>query len=124
MHRLLAALIVVIGFTSVAAPAVAQQDGALIALHTFRKEGRSICVVDHYHLGSSYGLRSKKAAKRAALRDWSSFTAWEYGNHWGSTRRAKNRTMDCKRGSSGWACDFNARPCKPARGSRTARRRR
>ncbi|MEO1695091.1 MAG: hypothetical protein AAFR55_07625 [Pseudomonadota bacterium] len=117
-------LTAVIAAGALAAPAIAQQDGALVALHTLRKEGRSICMVGHFHLGTSSGARTRKLAARAAMRDWSSFTAWEYGGHWGSTKRAKNKSMSCQRLSRGWSCDFNARPCKSARRGRVAGRRR
>jgi hypothetical protein len=103
-----------IAATSVSAQSVAASgaDGALVGLHDLRREGKKICMVGHSHNGSSYGLRTRSQAEAAALRNWSEFTALEYGGHWGSPSLASDKTMTCGMGSSGWNCDFDARPCK------------
>ena len=97
---------------AVAAPRQAAQDSGMVALHTLRRERGLVCMTDHYHIGTSYGLPSKSAAERAALADFASFTAWEYGNHWGNARVAGSRTMNCKITGGTWGCEFNARPCR------------
>jgi hypothetical protein len=90
----------------------AQSDGALVGLHDLRREGKKTCMVGHSHNGSSYGLRNRNQAEAAALRNWSEFTALEYGGHWGSPSLASDKAMKCGLGASGWNCDFDARPCK------------
>jgi hypothetical protein len=90
----------------------AQSDGALVGLHELRREGKKTCMVGHSHNGSSYGLRSRNQAEAVALRNWSEFTALEYGGHWGSPSLASDKAMKCSMGASGWNCDFDARPCK------------
>ena len=95
-----------------ATSATAASDGALVGLHELRREGKKICMAEHAHNGSSYGLASRNQAEAAALRNWSEFTALEYGGHWGSPSLASGKTMKCSQGSSGWGCEFDARPCK------------
>ncbi len=102
----------------------AQQDGALVGLHELRREGRSICMVGHFHYGASSGHRTKRLAMRTAVADWAGFTALEYGSHWANWRRARNKGANCERAGSGWTCSISARPCKPAGRSRRSRRRR
>jgi hypothetical protein len=87
-------------------------DGALVGLHDLRREGNKTCMVGHSHNGSSYGMRSRNQAEATALRNWSEFTALEYGGHWGSPSLASDKSMKCSTGGSGWNCDFDARPCK------------
>jgi hypothetical protein len=103
------------GAASIAQGAV---DGALVGLHELRREGNKICMVGHSHNGSSYGLRSRNQAEAVALRNWSEFTALEYGGHWGSPSLANSKTMKCGLGASGWNCDFDATPCKRDAGRR------
>jgi hypothetical protein len=95
-----------------ASSATAASDGALVGLHDLRREGKKICMVDHSHNGSSSGLATRAQAEAAALRNWADFTALEYGGHWGSPLLASDKSMKCGQGSSGWSCDFDARPCK------------
>jgi hypothetical protein len=90
----------------------AATDGALVGLHDLRREGNKTCMSEHFHNGSSNGLANRSQAEAAALRNWSEFTAFEYGGHWGSTALAGSKSMKCSQGSSGWSCDFDARPCK------------
>jgi len=60
------------------------QDGALVDLHELRREGGRLCMAEHSHVGTSGEQPSRKAAEVAAQRDWTGFTAWEYGDQWGS----------------------------------------
>lgn len=122
MLRLLQTMVVATFVVTSATQALAQRDRALVGLHDLRREGPSICIVNHFHLGTASQQPTRRAAQRAAMRDWSAFTAWEYGGHWGDPRRARNKSMACERQRTGWTCDFNARPCKVGR-SRRARRR-
>jgi len=116
-------LLLMTGF-GFSAPAVAQADSALVGLHELRREGRAICMVGHYHVGTSSGQRTKRAARLVAMRDWAGFTAWEYGNHWGRPKISKNKSMSCSKSTTGWACEFSARPCKGYKRRRVARRKR
>jgi hypothetical protein len=88
------------------------QDGSLVGLHELRRERNLVCMSDHTHQGSSTGQPTKKAAEVAAQRAWSSFTALEYGDHWGNPALAGSRTMKCNGGGSSYNCDFEARPCR------------
>jgi hypothetical protein len=103
-----------------AGTAVAQ---GLDFLHDQRAEGGRWCMADHYHQGSSSGQATRAAAERAAIASYSSFTAWEYGNSWGSWRIAAGRKMGCSQSGGSWGCDIEARPCRPlvAAGVRRAR---
>jgi hypothetical protein len=96
----------------VVSSAHAASDGALVGLHELRREGNKTCMADHFHNGSTYGARTRSQAEALALRNWSEFTAMEYGGHWGSPSLASSKTMKCALGASGWNCDFDARPCK------------
>ncbi|MEL6871550.1 MAG: hypothetical protein AAFO62_01890 [Pseudomonadota bacterium] len=107
--------------TAAATPTLAQES-ALLALHEQRREGRKICLVGHFHAGASSGQRSKRLALKAAARDWQGFTAWEYGNHWGLWKNAKNKSATCQQVGNTWSCDVEGRPCRSARRLRRARR--
>jgi hypothetical protein len=87
-------------------------DGSLLGLHELRREGNLVCIVDHTHLNSSAGQPSRKAAEVAAMRAWASFTAWEYGSHWGNPALSANKTMKCSGSNNSYGCDFEARPCR------------
>ncbi len=94
-------------------------------LHAQRVEGGRVCFTDHFHSGSSSGHATRAAAEKDAQAGWSSFTAFEYGDRWGSWRIAASKSMKCSQ-SSGWGCQIEARPCRPnvggtAGGSRRAR---
>ncbi len=91
-------------------PVSADQTG-LAAMHDMRRERGRLCFSDHYHYGSSAGQRTRKAAQRAAMRSWASFTAMEYGSDWARVSRARSKSMRCSRSGGGWGCDFEARPC-------------
>jgi hypothetical protein len=69
----------------------ASQDGALVGLHDLRREGGKTCMSDHAHSGSSNGQPTRARAELEAQRSWSSFTALEYGGHWGSPALASSR---------------------------------
>ena len=86
---------------------------ALEDLHTQRPEAGRWCMADHFHSGSSNGNSSRAAAEAAAISSWSSFTALEYGNHWGSWRIAGSRKMNCSSNAGSWGCEAEARPCRP-----------
>lgn len=93
-------------------PALAQQDGALVGLHTLVRSGNMVCMADHFHYGQSSGQPSRKAAEVAAIRDWAGFTAWEYGRHWGNFQMAGSRKVSCSQSGGGWGCNVEARPCR------------
>lgn len=91
------------------------QDG-LATIHDWVRVGPKTCMADHFHSGSSTGQPSRKQAEAQAIASWASFTAWEYGNHWGSWRLAETRRVNCTGSGTNWACDIEARPCKMTRG--------
>jgi hypothetical protein len=90
-------------------------------LHDQRVEGGRVCMTDHFHYGSSGGQSTRAAAEREAISSWSGFTAWEYGNHWGSWRIAASKRMSCSQLTGTWGCQVEARPCRPQVGSGKSR---
>ena len=101
-------------------PVQADETG-MASMHDWRRERGKICLVGHYHSGAGTG-RTKKQARRAAIRSWQEFTAWEYGTSWAYFRRAASRSISVTRSASGWEATVEARACKRAR-TRRARRR-
>ena len=111
MRRLQTSLaLIALTATAWSAPLAAQ---ALEDFHNQRAEGGRWCMSDHFHTGSSGGEASRAAAERAAVSSWSSFTALEYGDHWGSWRIAASRRMRCAQPTGTWGCQAEARPCRP-----------
>lgn len=94
------------------APLEAQEEG-LANLHSWSRVGHKICFTDHFHNGQGSGA-SQKQALAEAIRDWASFTGWEYGAHWGVWALAETKRANCSQ-SGGWSCSVEARPCKSAR---------
>lgn len=86
----------------------------LDGLHEQRREGGRVCMIDHFHSGSSTGMKTRKQAEVAAMRDYAGFTAWEYGPRWGSFSSAGSKRVACAN-ASGWGCSVEARPCRPGR---------
>ena len=91
------------------------QDG-LATLHDWVRVGGKTCMKDHFHSGSSTGQANRKQAEAQAIGAWASFTAWEYGDHWGRWRLAETKRVNCSGTGGSWACDIEARPCKMSRG--------
>jgi len=93
-----------------ASPSSAQE---LPDLHEQHKERGLVCMVDHYHYGSSSGKASKAEAVRAAIQSWVDFVNFEYGSGWTSWNRSGTKSVNCTNGGSGnWGCDVNSRPCR------------
>lgn len=92
-----------------AAPVSAQ---GLVDIHEQRAEGGRWCVVGHTHSAVGSGT-TKALAEREAIGNWSGFTAWEYGNEWGSWRIAASRTVVCSGSAGSVSCSIEARPCRP-----------
>jgi len=86
--------------------------GVAQSLHPVRRERGLNCLADHFHVGNGAGQRTKKAAEVAAIRDWASFTAWEYGTMWANYGVAGTKTMSCDPSGSSWSCSVSARPCR------------
>ena len=110
-----------VAFCGLAWPVQAQETG-LDSLHAQVRLGGRICMLDHYHNGSSSGQASRKQAEAVAIRAWAEFTVWEYGAPWGSWRLAETKRVSCGQAGGAWACTLEARPCKPASGRATRRR--
>lgn len=93
-----------------AAPSFAQ---SVADLHAQHKERGLVCMIDHYHYGSSSGKASKAAATRAAIQSWADFVDFEYGATWTSWTRSGTKSINCTNGGAGnWGCDVNSRPCR------------
>ncbi len=96
----------------VTAPQVEADDTGLASIHDLRRERGRLCQADHWHSGSGSG-RTKRAAKRAAIGSWQSFTAMEYGSDWARFRRARSKAIRCSRtGRRSYDCTVEARPCR------------
>lgn len=68
----------------------------------------------HMHHGFSGVQSTKSAAKKAAIKRWSGFTAWEYGSAWGKFSLAQSKSFTCSKTErgEGWRCMVIAQPCK------------
>ena len=93
----------------------------LDGLHDQRVEGGRVCMSDHTHAGSGSGA-TRQLAEREAAASYTSFTALEYGDAWGSWRLAAGRTTNCSQSGGSWSCSIEARPCRPGGGGKVARR--
>ena len=96
-----------------AGSALPQEETGIAGIHTWVKVGRKTCMLDHFHDGNGNG-KTRREAEQAAIRSWVEFTAWEYGNPWGSFGNAVSKSMNCTGGpQGGWTCHVEARPCRP-----------
>lgn len=95
-----------------ASPTLANKDDGLVQLHDLRAERGKVCMATHFHDGSSVGGKTEKHALQLAIRNWESFTAWEYGAHWGRFSLAGSQGKRCTREQAGWACSVEGRPCR------------
>jgi hypothetical protein len=92
--------------------AAADDTGLAGALHDLRREGRKVCIVEHWHYGSGTGA-TKKAALADATGSWQSFTAMEYGTDWARFQKANSRNVSCSNtGGGGVSCSIEGRPCR------------
>jgi hypothetical protein len=94
-----------------AAPVFADDTGVAGALHSYRRVGSKTCLDGHFHDGSGMGA-SQKVAMADAIKNWSGFTAFEYGSDWSGYGNAVSKSATCDRGSSSFTCQVSAIPCK------------
>ena len=85
-------------------------DTGMASSHSWRQERNKICFEEHSHAGDGEG-RTKRAAKKAAIRVWREFTAWEYGTDWASYRRASRKLVTYTKSANGWSARIEAWPC-------------
>jgi hypothetical protein len=95
----------------VSGSAVRAEESGLAGMHEWVRAGGRTCMADHYHDGSGSG-RTRGAAQAAAIRAWSDFTAWEYGNSWGHYSAAAGKSMSCSGSRGSFSCSTSARPCR------------
>ncbi len=107
-------------FAVVPTLAQAQQSG-MAGMHAQHVVKGKQCFTDHAHVGTGTHATTKKAAIEAAARDWSAFTAFEYGSDWGHWRYAWDKKIECEAGKS-WICEVQAKPCLVGRGRRYSRK--
>lgn len=105
-------VVAVMAATSVGVPASWADETGLADIHVLRREHGRLCMADHWHYGSSGVHRSRRVARRAAIRAWQDFVDLEYGSSWARYYRAHSRRMRCSRASGGWSCDVEGRPCR------------
>lgn len=110
MRRKLIAALVFSASLTATAQAFAKNDD-LLAPHSAYIKGRTQCFDAHTHVGGADG-RTKRTALKAAIREWQSFTAWEYGSTWASYRRAAGKTVEYIKAEVGWTARVEARPCR------------
>ena len=98
-------------------------EAGFTAPHSWRIERNKICFDEHSHVGGAEAM-TKRAAHKAAIREWREFTAWEYGSVWASYKRASGKSVEYTKAAVGWFARVYARPCrlKPRR-RHTSRRR-
>lgn len=94
-------------------PAAAQETG-LDVIHSQVRRGGKLCFTDHFHTIGGSGP-SKRAAERAAIGTWQSFTGLEYGDSWGRWANASHKSMKCSGSGSNWSCEANGIPCRRGR---------
>lgn len=99
----------VVGLFAVTTPVMAQE---IADIHAQRRERGHICFTDHFHYGSSSGLRTKRAAQAAAIRSWADFVDFEYGRAWTSWGASGSKQISCSNGGGSWGCDVSSRPCR------------
>jgi hypothetical protein len=104
------AVLVGFGVLMMSAPAVAQ---SMADIHDQRRERGVICFSDHFHYGSSSGIKTKHAAEIAAIKSWADFVDFEYGGAWTDWRISGSKKIKCSQaGINGpWSCDVSSRPC-------------
>jgi hypothetical protein len=113
------ALTLMVGIATIDS-AVANDTG-FAGIHDWRSERGKICLIGHFHTGVGEG-RSKKLARRAAVKDWQEFTAWEYGTSWAYFRRAASRGVKFTKTEAGWQASVKGRACKRSYRRRAKRR--
>ena len=93
-----------------ATSAQAGQTG-MASMHEQRVVGGRLCFTDHTHVGVGQKAPTKRKAIRNAARDWSSFTAFEYGSDWAHWRFARAKKVLCEKAGRGYKCEVQGRPC-------------
>jgi hypothetical protein len=111
--RLIAILcaFILCAFLALPPAALAQLKENADAWPKVRVDGKT-CFASHEHYGESRPWVNKKGAVAYAVRQWESFTAWEYGKSWSNYRLATGKRTSCKQASGRWVCSTFARPCR------------
>lgn len=108
----LARLLALILAAAASSPSAATPDtGMAGSIHDLRREGKKVCIVDHWHYGSGVG-GTKKRAEADAIKSWTDFTILEYGTAWGNFTKAANRSVSCSSDPQGFSCNVEGRPCR------------
>jgi hypothetical protein len=112
LKQLTIMLVVTAVLASGGGAALADDTGLAGTLHDLRREGRKVCIVEHWHYGSGVGA-TKKAALADATGSWQSFTAMEYGSDWARFQKANSRNVSCSNAGGGSVnCSIEGRPCR------------
>lgn len=111
-HTLLTAALMALTIAMVPSLSAKADDTGFASMHDLRKFGRKLCMITHFHHGSSSSTyKTKRSAKKSAIRAWEEFTAFEYGTDWARFRRARKKGMSCSK-EGGWSCSVSALPCR------------
>ena len=94
-----------------ASPMPSSQAGGLEFLHGKVLINGHTCMQDHTHTGKGGDAIQSLAVAKAA-RDWSDFTAFEYGAAWGNFAIAGSKSMQCGQLRDAWMCEVVAVPCR------------
>jgi hypothetical protein len=104
--------VIAIAFASLlAAFAAHAEDTGFASSHDLRKEGGKTCMSEHAHFGSGDGA-TKDLARRAAIKSWFEYTAWEYGADWARWGKSASQSVKYTKAEKGWTADVESRPCK------------
>jgi hypothetical protein len=96
---------------SAVAHGVAAQDGmGLAGIHAWVKVAGKTCMADHFHDGQGSGP-TKAQAEAAAVRAWTDFTAWEYGQRWARWQLSASKLGSCSGSRGNISCKVSSRPC-------------
>jgi hypothetical protein len=87
-------------------------DLGLAGLHAKERIGNRTCMIGHTHSGAGSDA-SPQMAQAKAIRDWSEFTVFEYGQAWGNFALSADRQVKCgPLRADLWHCKVESRPCR------------
>ena len=102
--------LIVISILAVSGSNAIADQTRLAGMHEWTKERGRTCMRAHFHAGAGKGP-TKAVARKAAIRAWEEFTAFEYGWSWARFRYAASKGVAYTKTSEGWAASVEARPC-------------
>lgn len=112
-HSLLALILTAAAIASPVPVRSAPAETGIHKIHASVRVGGKLCLVDHFHEQDGQPYKTRRVAETSAIRQWTVFTADEYGTAWGNFKAAASGKVDCKQGADKyWTCSASARPCR------------